>query len=166
MNRQLEQLVFAIESETTLLEDMHTLLQEKKKAVVGARIDMLDRLGEKCHTLKDQIRQAEWHRRTLFSDIARRLDCHPDQLSLKKLALAVKEPHASRLLECRDAVLDVTERVRGLNGAIRSLLSHSMQLVAGSINVLSSMTAAPTVYGDRGMTQGNHQSGRLLSRNV
>ncbi len=166
MDHLLEQFIILLEEETVLLESLYALLVEKKKAVIEARADELNRVGGEINLVQVKIRQAEMQRQEVFARIARSLDCLPDDLSLEKLSLIVPEPHGTRLKQCRSAVLNIAGRIQEINDSIRALLSHTLQLVATSFNALSGMTAPHTVYGNSGMAERNNHSGRILSRNV
>jgi len=166
MDELLEKLVVLLEQETLFWESLDLLLQRKKKAVINAEIEAVNRITREVEILKQKIGQAEDRRREMLRQVALAMNCSPDELSLKKLSEIVQEPHALRLAECRSKFLITVERIRVINNSIHSLLSHAIQMVGMSFSVLSGMMTPHTVYGDTGAEMRGDQSGRVLSQNI
>ncbi|MBW2486134.1 MAG: hypothetical protein JRE72_01835, partial [Deltaproteobacteria bacterium] len=87
-------------------------------------------------------------------------------LTITELSLLVDELYAKRL---RQRSADLLALIQDLQDATRQnkfLMSHSMQLIQGSYNLLNNLMAANPVYYQSGNVQNKAQTGKLLNGDI
>lgn len=166
MENFLEQLVGLIEKETVLCESLLAMLQRKKAAIVDGQMEQLGGLGLEIERLQNRIGQAEEMRLEMIARACRHLNCEPAELNLRHLSQMAPSHQASRLDECRGKLLSTFHRIKAINRDIRSLLSHGIELVGMSMNVLCGMMVPHYVYGNSGAAVNGAQSGRIVSQTI
>lgn len=166
MENFLENLILLLDQETALLENLLHSLERKKKAIIEAKVELLRNAGQEIEAVQVQISQVEQRRKELIAMAAQHMRCLPDALTLGSLSTMAPPHQASRLSRCREKLGATLGRIRALNGDLGNLLSHAIQLVGTSVNVLSGMVTPHFVYGHGGTATGGFQRGRLLSRTI
>lgn len=163
MEHLLNQLIGLLEYETELYQLLFGVVQSEKDAIVG--LD-LQQLNEACKT-KDNLmlkqRILEEQREQIMIRLAAGLGCPPQGLTLTRLSALVGESDARRLLERRSDLLVLIEALQDAMQENKFLMSHSMQLIQGSYNLLNNLMAANPLYYRSGNVQNTDQSGKLLS---
>ena len=94
------------------------------------------------------------------------MNCEPRDISLIQLSNLVKEPYAGRLRICSTKLLSLIQELQEANRQNKMLLSHSLELVQGSFNLLNNVMAANPVYYRSGDLHKSKQTGKLLSGDV
>ena len=98
--------------------------------------------------------------------VAAELGCSPEGLTLTRLSEQVDASYARRLLDCSTDLLALIQTLQEVTQQNKSLMSHSMQLIQGSCNLLNNLMAANPVYYRSGDMNGGKQTGRLLNGDV
>jgi hypothetical protein len=70
---------------------------------------------------------------------------------------------AERIVQVRQALIDVTRAVREANEESRCLVQHCLGLVQGSLSFLRQLISPPPVYGASGGIVANAQNGHFMS---
>ena len=166
MEHLLDKLLGSLEHATELYRSLFRVVQNEKDAVVGLNLQQLNEACKAKENLLLKLRILEEGREQLMDRVAAELDCSPQGLTLTELSQLVDEPYAHRL---RDRSTDLLALIHTLQDATRQnkfLMSHSMQLIQGSYNLLNNLMAANPVYYRSGNVQNNAQTGKLLNGDI
>jgi len=98
--------------------------------------------------------------------VAAELGRSPQGLTLTELSQLVDEPYADRLRDRSTDLLALVHTLQDVTRQNKFLMSHSLQLVQGSYNLLNNLTAANPVYYRSGNVQNNAQTGKLLNGDI
>jgi flagellar biosynthesis/type III secretory pathway chaperone len=166
MDSLVKKLLGLLEEETDLYRSLLSILQKEKKAVVAARIEELNDAGKEKESLLLKIRILEEQRLRVQGRLADSLGYKPQDLTLTKLSQLVEEPHSGRLKICYSNLMTLIPSIREINHSNKSLLTHSLELVRGSLTLLSNFVASNAVYYRTGEMQIGSKSGNVLSGEV
>jgi flagellar biosynthesis/type III secretory pathway chaperone len=166
MDSLLNKLLGLLEEETDLYRSLLSILQKEKKAVVATRIEELNEVSKEKESLLLKIRILEEQRLRVQGRLADSLGYKPQDLTLTKLSQLVEEPHSIRLKICYSNLLTLIPSIREINHSNKSLLTHSLELVRGSLTLLSNFVASNAVYYRTGEMQIGSKSGNVLSGEV
>jgi flagellar biosynthesis/type III secretory pathway chaperone len=87
-------------------------------------------------------------------------------LTLTELSQLVDEPYADRLRDRSAGLLALVQTLQDVTRQNKFLMSHSLQLVQGSYNLLNNLTAANPVYYRSGNIRIHGQTGKLLNGDI
>lgn len=163
MTPETRQLIDILEQEHQLYKSLLERLQREKAVMLGSQARQLTRLTAEKQALSAQLEKLEARRQLVLNRIAGELNLPTHQLSLRMIARHADGPAAERILQVRDALIDVTRAVREANEESRCLVQHCLGLVQSSISFLRQMISPPPVYGSSGSVEGSAQNGHLLS---
>ena len=166
MNELLEKFLALLEGETCLYESLLSVLQKEKRAVVNSALNDLNETVKEKENLALKIRILEEERIRTTEKLANSLGYPSHPLTLTDLSELVEEPYATRLGESRSILLSLTQSIQEINQSNRGLLSHSLELVKGSISLLNNLMHSNPVYYRSGQVQMGDQSGKILSGRV
>ena len=74
--------------------------------------------------------------------------------------------YADRLQQCSADLAALIEALQDATRQNKFLMSHSMQLIEGSYNLLNNLMAANPVYYSSGNVENNAQTGKLLNGDI
>jgi len=94
------------------------------------------------------------------------LNYSPRELTLSKLVQLVDEPYSTRLNEYHSNYLSIIQGIQELNQSNKELLSHSVELIRGSINLLSNLLPSTPVYYRTGKVKSKGKRGAVISDQV
>jgi flagellar biosynthesis/type III secretory pathway chaperone len=160
---EIRELIDILEQEHQLYERLIDHLQREKAIMLGSRARQLTGLTEEKQALSAQLAKLEAQRQMVLDRIAGKLNLPAHQLNLRMIARHAETLTADRILQLRDALLDVTRAAREANEESRCLVRHCLGLVQSSISFLRQMISPPPVYGSSGSIAGNAKNGHLLS---
>ncbi len=166
MEHLLDKLLGSLEHATELYRSLFRVVQNEKDAVVGLNLQKLNEACKAKDNLLLKLRILEERREQLMDRVAAELGRSAQGLTLTELSQLVDEPHAHRL---RDRSTDLLALIHTLQDATRQnkfLMSHSMQLIQGSYNLLNNLMTANPVYYRSGNVQNNAQTGKLLNGDI
>lgn len=166
MEHLLEKLFGLLEHATELYQSLFAVVQKEKDAVVGLNLQQLNEACKAKENLLLKLRILEERREQLMDKLAAVLNCEPRDISLIQLSNLVKEPYAGRLRICSTKLLSLIQELQEANRQNKMLLSHSLELVQGSFNLLNNVMAANPVYYRSGDLHKSKQTGKLLSGDV
>ncbi|MBW1700769.1 MAG: flagellar protein FlgN [Deltaproteobacteria bacterium] len=166
MDLLLNKLLGLLEEETGFYRSLLSVLQKEKKAVVDSKLDELNEAGKEKESLLLKIRILEEERLRIQERLADSLGYEPQGLTLTKLSQLVGEPYSTRLKVCYSNLLTLIPGIREINHSNKSLLTHSLELVRGSLALLNNFVASNAVYYRTGKMQSGDQSGNVLSGEV
>ena len=155
-----------LDGEAALYRALLSVLQEEKKAIIGANLGELGKTGKKKEKLLLKIRIIEEQRHVMIKDLAESLRCPPHDITITKLADFVEAPYAVRFKRLCSDLLPLAKTVRDINDGNKALLRHSVELVKSSFAFLNNLITANAVYHSSGRMQQTNQSGKVLRGSV
>jgi flagellar biosynthesis/type III secretory pathway chaperone len=166
MEHLLDKLLSSLEQATELYQALFRVLQNEKDAVVGLNLQQLNEACKAKDNLLLKLRILEEQREQIMDRVAAEFGRSPQSLTITELSLLVDKSYADRL---RQRSTDLVALIQALQDATRQnkfLMSHSMQLIQGSYNLLNNLMAANPVYYRSGNVQNNAQTGKLLNGDI
>jgi len=166
MESILEELIDVFEKQSRLQSALLDTLGHEKQAIIGSELSALQEATVEKENLVREIKKLEKKRvRALAAlEVASGKKC--SELTMETLAEHLKEPYASRLTKCRNDMVSQIENVKKLNEGNKNLLTHSIDLVSGSLRLLNNLMNSNAVYYRTGKIQNKDHSGRVLSGDV
>lgn len=166
MKNKIGQIIETLEQTQHLYEDLLAMVQKERSAVLNSDVDQLNAVLVDKETLLAQLGQLETLRMRQLEQIAGQLQLPVAQLTLSALATHASAQHARQIHSKRNALRQLTSTLSKANEENRSMLSHCLNLVQGSLQFLHHWITPPSVYGASGHINGGAKSGHLLSGTV
>ena len=166
MEHLVNKLIGLLEHAAELYQSLLAVVHVEKKAVLGLNLNQLNKACKTKDNLLLKLRILEEHREQLIGRLAGDLGCSAQGLSLSKLSRLLEEPHASRLRDQSTDLLALIQTVQEASDKNKTLLSHSLELVRGSYNLLNNLISANPVYYRTGTVQKKDQTGKLLCGDI
>jgi flagellar biosynthesis/type III secretory pathway chaperone len=157
------ELIDILEQEYRLYEALLGCLRREKAVMLGSRTRQLTLLAEEKQAMTAQLATLEAQRQMVLGRIAAGLKLPLQQVSLRIVARHEEASTAGRILNVRDALIEVTRAVKLANEESRCLVQHCLGLVQGSLSFLGQLISPPPVYGSSGGIVANAQNGHVLS---
>ena len=155
-----------LEHEADLYQELLTLIEKEKQAVVATNLAELNETAKVKDNLLLKIRILDEQREHLLRKLADDLG-HPAQaLTLAKLSQFVEAPQANRIKRLRSTFLSVIAKIQRANDCNRTLFSHSLELVRSSVNLLNNVMTSSPVYFPSGNIQHRDQTGKILVKEI
>lgn len=166
MEHLLKKLVELLEHATELYQSLFAVVEQEKDAVVGLNLQQLNQACKAKDNLLLKLRILEEQREQLMDKLASELGCSPQEISLTQLSQWVEEPYAGMLRERSTDLLLLIQTLQEANQQNKSILTHSLELIQGSYNLLNHALAASPVYYRGGDVQNNGQTGKLVCGDI
>jgi flagellar biosynthesis/type III secretory pathway chaperone len=166
MEHLLDKLLGSLEKASELYQSLFRVLQNEKNAVVGLNLQQLNEACKAKDNLLLKLRILEEQREQIMDRIVAELGRSPQELTITELSLLVDEPYAERLRARSADLLALIQDLQDTTQQNKFLMSHSMQLMQGSYNLLNNLMAANPVYYRSGNVQNNAQTGQLLNGDI
>lgn len=166
MEHLLNKLIGLLEHAAELYQSLLAVVQKEKKAVMGLNLNQLNKACKAKDNLLLKLRILEEQRAQLIGRLAVDLGCSPQELSLTKLSQLVEEPYAGRLRDRSTDLLALIQTVQEASQKNKTILSHSLELIRGSYNLLNNLISANPLYYRTGTVQKNDQTGKLLCGDI
>jgi flagellar biosynthesis/type III secretory pathway chaperone len=166
MEHLLKKLLGLLAHATELYQALFAVVQQEKDAVVGLNLQQLNQACKAKDNLLLKLRILEEQREQLMDKLASDLNCSPQEISLTQLSQWVEEPYAGMLRERSTDLLSLIQTLQEANQQNKALLSHSLELIQGSYNLLNNAIAASPVYYRRGDVHDNRQTGKLVCGDI
>ena len=166
MKHLLNKLIGLLVHATELYQSLLRVVEIEKDAVVGLNLKQLNEVCKAKDNLLLKLRILEEQRQQVMHRVAAELGCSPQGLTLTELSQQVDESYARRLLDCSTDLLALVQTLQDVTQQNKSLMSHSMQLIQGSYNLLNNLMVENPVYYRSGTVDGGDETGRLLSGDI
>jgi len=163
MEHLIKKLIGLLEHTTELYKLLFAVVQNEKNAVVGLDLQQLNEACKAKDNLLLKLRILEEQREQIMARVAAEIGCSPQGLTLTQLSLLVDESFARRLIDISRELLALIQSLQDATQQNKFLMSHSMQLIQGSYNLLNTLMAANPLYYRSGNMQNTDQTGKLLS---
>ncbi len=131
--------------------ELAEVLEAKEKAVVGLQLDQLDQIVETERALINRIGDVETQRSELTLLIGTIIEA-PDPASIRLSAVVpyVSQEIASTLIELRDELRDVADRIEKVQDRNRTLIGHSLDNIHLFLSILSGIDPSVKNYSPHG----------------
>jgi flagellar biosynthesis/type III secretory pathway chaperone len=163
MEHLLNKLIGLLEHTTELYQSLFAVVQNEKNAVVGLDLQQLNEACKAKDNLLLKLRILEEQREQIMVRLAAEIGCSSQGLTLTQLSLMVDESYARRLVELSRDLLALIQSLQDATQQNKFLMSHSMQLIQGSYNLLNNLMVANPLYYRSGNVQNTDQTGKLVS---
>ncbi len=155
-----------LEAETDIYHSLLAVLNRERDAVIDSRFDELNKVSKEKENLFLQIRILEEQRMQIIDKLAGMFECSAQDLTLSRLSALVEERYAVQLDKYRLNMSALIQDIETLNRQNRDIVSHSLELVNGSISILENLMASNRVYYNTGQVQSRNYSGKVISGEV
>lgn len=155
-----------LQHETDLYQELLTLIEKEKQAVVATNLAELNETAKVKDNLLLKIRILDEQREHLLRKLADDLEQPVQALTLAKLSQLVEAPQANRLKRLRSTFLSIIAKIQHANDRNRTLFSHSLELVRSSVNLLNNVMTSSPVYFPSGNIQHRDQTGKILVKEI
>ena len=166
MEHLLDKLLGSLEQTTELYQLLFRVLQNEKDAVVGLNLQQLNEACKAKDNLLLKLRILEEQREQIMDRVTAELGRSTQGLTITELSLLVDEPYAERLGQRSADLLALIQTLQDATQQNKFLMSHSMQLIQGSYNLLNNLMSANPVYYQSGNVQNHAQTGKLLNGDI
>jgi flagellar biosynthesis/type III secretory pathway chaperone len=166
MEHLLDKLLGSLEQATELYQSLFRVLQNEKDAVVGLNLQQLNEACKAKDNLLLKLRILEERREQIMARVAAEFGRSPQRLTITELSLLVDKSYAERLRQCSSDLVALIQALQDTSRQNKFLMSHSVQLIQGSYNLLNNLMAANPVYYSSGNVQNNAQTGKLLNGDI
>jgi len=166
MKLLLDEFLDVLKLHAELYRSLLSVLKEEHEAIIESRLEKLNDVNSEKKALVLKIQNLEDRRRTMLERLADALECPVQDLTLETLFEFTEEPYSNRLKTSRANLLSLTTKVREANDSNRSLLTHSVDLVKGSMVLLNNLIASNAVYYRSGKIQNNDKNGMVFSGEI
>ncbi|MBW1740676.1 MAG: flagellar protein FlgN [Deltaproteobacteria bacterium] len=166
MDLLLNKFLGLLEGETALYRSLLLVFQKEERAVVDSKLKELNETSKEKENLVLKIRILEEERVRMVERLAELLGYSPQLLTLTKLSQLVEEPYSTRLKDCCSNLSALIQSVQEANQANKALLTHSLELVKGSLALLNNLMPSNPVYYRGGKIQINDQGGKVVSSKI
>jgi flagellar biosynthesis/type III secretory pathway chaperone len=163
MEHLLNKLIGLLEHTTELYQSLFAVVQNEKNAVVGLDLQQLNEACKAKDNLLLKLRILEEQREQIMVRLAAEIGCSSQGLTLTQLSLLVDESYARRLVDLSRDLLALIQSLQDATQQNKFLMSHSMQLIQGSYNLLNNLMVANPLYYRSGNVQNTDQTGKLVS---
>ena len=163
MEHLLNKLIGLLEHTTELYQSLFAVVQNEKNAVVSLDLQQLNEACKAKDNLLLKLRILEEQREQVMVRLAAEIGCSSQGLTLTQLSLLVDESYGRRLTSLSRDLLALIQSLQDATQQNKFLMSHSMQLIRGSYNLLNNLMAANPLYYRSGNVQNTDQTGKLVS---
>jgi len=166
MEHLIKKLIGLLEHTTELYKLLFAVVQNEKNAVVGLDLQQLNEACKAKENLLLKLRILEEQREQIMDRVAAEFGRSPQNLTITELSLLVDKSYADRLRRCSSDLVALIQTLQDTSRQNKFLMSHSMQLIQGSYNLLNNLMTANPVYYSSGNVQNNAQTGKLLNGDI
>ena len=166
MKLLLNEFLSILEGEISIYASLLLALQKEKKAIVDSNLEELNETCRQKENLFLKIRILEEQRLITMDKLAENIGQSSQELTLTKLAQSVDEPQSTQLKDCHSRFLSLAQSIQEINLSNKTLLNHSLDLVRGSMSLLTDLMSSNPLYYRTGKMHASKQSGKLISGKI
>jgi hypothetical protein len=166
MENMLKELIAILEKQIPFYRSMLKILQDEKKAVVGAKLPAVNSARIQKEDMLSQIMKNDAQRKNVIKRISDHMGCPPQGLTLTQLAQKVEAPFSLKLIRSSAEISLLVQKIHTENEMNRSLITHSLNLIGASIDLVARLMIPPPIYFHNGKTYTGEVCGTVLSSSV
>jgi flagellar biosynthesis/type III secretory pathway chaperone len=162
----IDQLIGLLERENEIYQSMLVVIDKERRAAVQSDLNELKNAAEEKENIIANLRRYEEQRIQLTRSMAEAYGYSFEEFTITKLARLVDEPYAGRLIQAKSDLSTVLNVVGDAGQRTKQLFEHSLELLRGSLNLISEMTQISTVYYSSGNIQRTYQTGKCVDGEI
>ena len=162
IEKMLDQLISGIRLETKLYQLVLATVDKEKDAAIQSDLKSLNASRIEKEDLQYKIQRADEQRCLIVRKMSEKLEYPYQNFTLTKIAQIVDEPFANQLKQASAELKTVLNTLREANRRNKLLLEHSLELVRGSINLLSGLMGSNKVYYRTGDVRTQPPAGKCI----
>lgn len=162
----LDQLLNSIRQETELYQLMLATIDKEKDAAIQSDLNSLNESEIEKENLLTKIQRVEEQRCLLVRKLSEKLAYSHQDLTMTKIAQMVDEPFAGRLVQASADLKTMLNTLREANQQNKLLFEHSLELLRGSLNLLSGFRGSNKVYYRTGNVRNLTPAGKWVRSEV
>lgn len=166
MELLLDSFLGLLEEGTVSYSALLSVLQKEKKAIVSLSFKESNEASKEKENILLKIRILEEQRLKIQEKLADSLGYPPQDLTMTKLSKMIPEPYSKRLKVCCSNLSALLQSILDVNSSNKVLIMHSLELVRGSLTLLSNLVCSNPVYYKSGVVQLRENNGRVLSGRI
>jgi flagellar biosynthesis/type III secretory pathway chaperone len=166
MAANLQELIDVLKVQIRLTGEMTRCLAAEREAVIAGDTESLNREVAEKERLVKKIQEAEARRQRNVDAVSEILNITDSALTLETLAAASEPPWSERLAACRNELRSEIKQAQAANQSNQELITQSLALVQGSLDMLGNTSAGKGTYGMGGEVVAPPKPGRLLKGSV
>ena len=165
-NYLLEKLISLLNEEYSLYQALLMVLQKERKALVNSHLARVTDCTKEKENLILKIRVLEEQRINYMDNLAEVLKSPVQACPLAALAALVDEPYATQLMDCHTSLSALIQSIQEVNQSNKALVSHSLDLIRGSLTLLNDLIFHNAIYYQTGKMQTTEKSGLVFSKSA
>ncbi len=146
MSKSVEQLIMTLNKEYEIYEEVLKLAKEKKRVVIDGRIKELDAITRKEQSIIFNLGKIDKVREALTINISKELRIEVFK-NVTELSQYLEGDLKDQILEVRDKLVDIVEKVKKANDLNNKLIQQSLEYIEFNKNLLTSMETKGITYG-------------------
>ncbi|HEN21210.1 MAG TPA: flagellar protein FlgN [Desulfobacteraceae bacterium] len=166
MDILLDRFLDLMEEATIAYKDLLYVLQKERKAIVNSNFQESNEAGKEKENILLKIRIVEEQRQNIQGKLADNLGYLPQDLTMTKLSESVQDPYSKRLKACCSSLSALLQSILEINSGNKALIMHCLELVTGSLTLLSNLMSTNPVYYRSGAVYLSENNGRVMSGRI
>ncbi|GEM_PF-2140991 len=170
MQPMILKLLTTLDEEATGYQDMEKVLTEEEASISFSRRERFDQVQLEKEALVIKLQQFEGKRKPLVDQLSDAYAKGGKPLTVSQLAQFAKPPNDDKLMACADLLRSTIGRVQEKNRRNQLLINQYLDLIKGSLRLLTNLMDDNPVYQKTGTTRpavGYHSGGgRFICGNV
>jgi flagellar biosynthesis/type III secretory pathway chaperone len=154
MNVKIIELMDILDEEAACYRDMQRVLTEEQASISFSRKECFDQVQCKKETLVVKLQQLEEKRKALVGQLSERYATDGNSMTVSQLARVVKSPARAELLARANGLRAIIGDVHEKNRHNQQMINQSLDLINGSLTLLTRLIEDSSVY----QKPGTHQS--------
>jgi len=146
VSKSVEQLIMTLNKEYEIYEEVLKLAKEKKRVVIDGRIKELDAITRKEQSIIFNLGKIDKVREALTINISKELRIEVFE-NVTELSQYLEGDLKDQILEVRDKLVDIVEKVKKANDLNNKLIQQSLEYIEFNKNLLTSMETKGITYG-------------------
>jgi len=153
MQATIRKLLTTLDEEADSYRDMNTVLADEEKSISLSNKDRFDQVQLEKDHLVHVLQPLEEKRKQLVDQLSDKYAAGGKRMSVSRLAQYVQPPYDQQLLSRADVLRSIIGEVQEKNRRNRMLINHHLELIKGSLKLLTNLIEDNSVY----QKPGTHQ---------
>jgi flagellar biosynthesis/type III secretory pathway chaperone len=153
MNVKITELLTLLDEETACYQGMQKVLADEESSISLSRKEPFGRVQYEKELLVGKLQQLEEKRKTLVGHLSETYATDGKSMTVRQLAGFVKPPASEQLMSRASRLRSVIDDVREKNKRNQLLISQNLNLIKGSLKLLTDLIEDSSVYQKPGSRQ-------------
>ena len=162
----IDRLIHVLGRENEIYQSMLAVIDKERLAAVRSELNALTNAAQEKENILEKLRGYEELRIQLVKSMAEAYGYPPENFTITKLAQLVGEPHSKRISQVGNDLSKAIIIVRDADQRNKQLFEHSLELLRGSLNLISEITRTNTIYYRSGNIKKNYQTGKCVDGEI